>query len=204
MHQLILIIIAMLFANGCRQITDEGNTTIKCQAVNVRNKQAVPFARITIMAYPANGSILDAVQVAQAIADADGKSTFSFFKNKNTKYIMLGDKDWFQTASENNYSSLPDAFDGKTLNQVLMTPLGVLMVHLKNVAPASPDDNLNFSTGGAGSYRGESIDDTTYSIVWGDFEAEIVYFLRENGTQKSYKQNVFCKSFDTTLYELNY
>ena len=136
-------------------------------------------------------------------SDSSGNFSFTTTPRSDSIYEVYSIKDLYfddgNNATEISYTDVGYA------KSVMLQPMAWMKLHVKNVNPFNDADEIHINGVIGGTFTGKSVDTSIiYPPVFGNQTNLISIFITKNGNQTNKQENIFCTSFDTTLFKMFY
>ena len=205
-YSFIIVLLIFVSLNSCKK---NKSTTVKGTVVDAtRSLAGINNATIYLQEKDANLTCFSCLPQTIATYNADALGHFSFsFEGKNgySYSIVASATNYYSNIGSGDYSSLNN--NEKNNIEVPLKPIAWLKLHLKNTIPFDGSDQIGISGDMFGvpqQYYGSSIDSTCFFEVYGNNNINITWGIIKNSIQTNYSGLIFCPSFDTTSYNINY
>ncbi|MFH0894510.1 MAG: hypothetical protein V2A54_08740 [Bacteroidota bacterium] len=138
--------------------------------------------------------------------DKIGQCTFDFTAYSHYSYYCVSSAEHYYKQEEERGSVVKGCMNYVAL---AMQPEAYLKVYVKNTQPYNIYDEIlvgSFGTpsGGGGYYQGVNVDTFSIARLWGGITRELFYQVTKNNITNNYNIPVYCTTFDTTVYTINY
>ncbi|MBK6730354.1 MAG: hypothetical protein IPG60_05055 [Bacteroidetes bacterium] len=141
-------------------------------------------------------------EIDQTVSDANGNFSFLFDYNGNYGYYCTAIAEKYF----NYYNEVPVDEDKVGVNnvEVKLQPIGYLRLNLKNVIPYNESDKIAINGAITFSFVGDILDTILIFSVLGNYENFLYWGVTKNLTTIVYGDTLYCRSFDTTDFEIFY
>lgn len=197
--------IMCLVGTTCRKDKDL-HTTIEGTVKDATTLAPIPNATILLLRKESECFSCSYNLYKTFSADGNGKYFYEFTREKEYSYVAgARAQKYFDDDTQINISI------GKNKKDILLHPAAYLKLHIKNTQPVDIYDAIEFQSFAADyDFYGMAID-TTF-LYCRDFDCKefgnqtntVQYWVTKNGITTYYSASVYCPSFDTTMYNINY
>jgi len=141
-------------------------------------------------------------QINFTTSNTDGSFSFQLDYDSELAYTCAATHDlYFDYGDE---FPVPEEIKVGENVEVNLQPKAWLRVHCVNSEPFNDSDYFNVSWNSEGPFYGSTIDTTLLSIIEGNINIHITWYVTKNSFANSYTQEIYCPAFDTTYYEIFY
>ena len=141
--------------------------------------------------------------VTSVAADSKGNFHIDYNKENGWSYSLFAERPQYYDSHSD-----PVWIKQQKGTIILLQPEAYLKVYIKNTQPYDAMDyisvNNSFVSGGGGPFYGIQVDTFVVGKVYGNSTNKAIWFVTKNGISTTNEDSIYCLSFDTTLFILNY
>lgn len=187
----------LFFIVGCKEDGWFPNTTIEGVVIDTTTNS--PIVDVNVDLSYINYQFLapsKSVSITSTKTDKDGTFKIKFRDNKK-KYIIYCYKNGEYYPSQ----SIPVLKKDTEKKTIYLYPLAKLIIHLKNTNPYAQNDYIWVN---GAHVIGINVDTSFTYYANGNVYNKICWNVKKNEKAKNYMDSIYCPSFITTYFNINY
>lgn len=182
-------------------------TSIEGQVLEYGTNKPIENAQVILYKRVSTGTFSGAnMAVDTFLTDATGQYSFIYEGDGNLGLNAFHDT-YFNRGNDIYGDHIYSKIENKNID-IILDPYALLELHIKNVNPFDENDNIRYDgdwSGGAPQDNlGTNVDFHDIKEVRGNRNINIIWWVTKNGEKIEHQQNIYCKSHETTQYEILY